>query len=245
MAPLQKADDSAERNHEDVWNFAIGSNLHPEKLKGRANLTIKELHPGKLKDWRLAFNLRGISWLEPSMAGVEPAPGDEVHGLLLRMSQCEFRKLVLSEGENHAYRQVEVEVETYQGQKQKALAFSALDSRKMKEDRPPTLRYLELIRTGARLSGLDPDYIRRLDSLPHFEKGPLTKLISHLLFDMMMFFGGIGVPQISTRLFRALRWIDGSLLPRGLKWLMNVSLLTPTLTLAVILCLRHQIRPSS
>ena len=48
MAPLQKTDDSAERNHEDVWNFAIGSNLHPKKLKGRANLTIKELQPGKL-----------------------------------------------------------------------------------------------------------------------------------------------------------------------------------------------------
>ena len=230
---------------QDVWNFAIGSNLHPKKLKGRANLIIKESKPGILKDWRLAFNLRGISWLEPSMAGVEPAPGDEAHGVLLRMSNEEFRKLVLSEGGNHAYRQVEVEIETYQGEKQNALAFSALDSRKMLVDRPPSLRYLELIRTGARLSGLNSTYIKRLDSIPHFEKGPVTKLISHLLFDMMMFFGEIGTPQISTRLFRILRWIDTSVIPDGLKWFMNIFFLTPVLILASILSLRHQIRPKS
>ena len=245
MTETSKVDSSIDQNQEDIWNFAFGSNLHPEKLKGRANLKVKECFPGKLKDWRLAFNLRGISWLEPSMAGVEPAPGDEVHGVLLRMSPEEFRKLVLSEGENHAYRQVEVEVETYHGTKQKALAFSALDSRKMPEDKPPTLRYLELIRTGARLRGLAPDYISRLDSLEHFEKGPLTQLISHLLFDMMMFFGSIGIPQIASRLFRTLRWIDGSFLPGSLKWLLNVTILTPALILAAILSLRHQLRPKS
>jgi len=99
MTETSKVDSSIDQNQEDIWNFAFGSNLHPEKLKGRANLKVKECFPGKLKDWRLAFNLRGISWLEPSMAGVEPAPGDEVHGVLLRMSPEEFRKLVLSEGE--------------------------------------------------------------------------------------------------------------------------------------------------
>ena len=98
MTETSKVDSSIDQNQEDIWNFAFGSNLHPEKLKRRANLKVKECFPGKLKDWRLAFNLRGISWLEPSMAGVEPAPGDEVHGVLLRMSPEEFRKLVLSEG---------------------------------------------------------------------------------------------------------------------------------------------------
>ena len=245
MSALQKEKGLNDSDARDVWNFAIGSNLHPNKLKGRANLIIKESKPGILKDWRLAFNLRGISWLEPSMAGVEPAPGDEVHGVLLRMSQEEFRKLVLSEGENYAYRQVEVEIETYQGEKQNALAFSALDSRKLQEDRPPSLRYLELIRIGARLSGLNPSYIKRLDAIPHFKKGPLTELISHLLFDMMMFFGGIGIPQISTRLFRSLRWIDASVIPDELKWFMNIFLLAPALLIAAILSLRHQIRPKS
>ena len=115
----------------------------------------------------------------------------------------------------------------------------------MPEDKPPTLRYLELIRTGARLRGLAPDYISRLDSLEHFEKGPLTQLISHLLFDMMMFFGSIGKPQIASRLFRTLRWIDGSFFPGSLKWLLNITILTPALILAAILSLRHQLRPES
>lgn len=224
---------------DDVWNFAFGSNLDPKKRKGRANLKIEETVPGKLKDWRLAFNLRGISWLEPSMAGVEPALGEEVHGVLLRMCSQEFSKLVLSEGENHSYRQVEVEVETYEGYKIWAIAFQALDDRRLDEDCPPSLRYLELIREGARLSGLDQAYIRKLKSLPHSEKSPGARLVSHLLFDLIMFFGGIGLPQIGTRLYRILRWIDSKSNPAILKLLMNFFLLIPVLPLATFLSLRH------
>ena len=205
-----------------IWNFAIGSNLHPRKRTGRANLHIDELLPGKVKDWRLAFNLKGISWLEPSMAGVEPMPGEEVHGLLLRMRPREFAKLVSSEGENHAYRQVEVEVESYRGEMIRALAFSALDSRKLEQDRPPSLRYMELIRNGARLSGLDPSYIRKLDSLPYMEKNLGARLISVLLFDMIMCFGSLGKPQIGTSVFRILRMIDDSGNPAIMKFFLNI-----------------------
>ena len=235
----QIAQTVSRENETHVWNFAIGSNLHPRKRTGRANLHIDELLPGKLKDWRLAFNLKGISWLEPSMAGVEPMPGEEVHGLLLRMRPGEFAKLVSSEGENHAYRQVEVEVESYRGEMIRALAFSALDSRRLEQDRPPSLRYLELIRNGARLSGLDPSYIRKLDSLPYMEKSLVARLISVLLFDMIMFFGSLGKPQIGTRVFRILRMIDDSGNPAAMKFLWNILVLAPLLPLAVLLSFRH------
>ena len=56
---------------------------------------------------------------------------------------------------------------------------------------------------------------------------------------MMMFFGSIGKPQIASRLFRTLRWIDGSFFPGSLKWLLNLTILTPALILAAILSLRH------
>ena len=235
----QTAQTVSRENETHVWNFAIGSNLHPRKRTGRASLHIDEFLPGKLKDWRLAFNLKGITWLEPSMAGVEPMPGEEVHGLLLRMRPGEFAKLVSSEGENQAYRQVEVEVESYRGEMIRALAFSALDSRKLEQDRPPSLRYMELIRNGARLSGLDPSYIRKLDSLPYMKKSLAARLISVLLFDMIMFFGSLGKPQIGTRVFRILRMIDDSGNPAAMKFLWNILVLAPLLPVAALLSFRH------
>ena len=69
-----------------------------------------------------------------------------------------------SEGGDQSYTQEAVEVETYCGKVQRAFVFRALEARKLPQDRPPTLRYLELIRTGARLNGLDSEYIEKLDA---------------------------------------------------------------------------------
>ena len=233
------AENPLEQTAEDIWNFAIGSNMHPNKMSGRANLVIKESFPAKLKGWRLAFNLRGISWLEPSMAGVEPDPGETVHGVLVRLSPEDFAKLVQSEGGDQSYAREAVEVETYCGKVQKAVVFRALEARKLPQDRPPTLRYLELIRTGARLNGLDPEYIEKLDAIPHYQKGLITNLISKLLFDMAMCFGCLGVPKLMVFLFVSLRWVDESGLPSLAKGLLYALLLTPTLSIASILRIRH------
>jgi hypothetical protein len=229
----------SENPAEDIWNFAIGSNMHPDKLRGRANLVIRESCPAKLQDWRLAFNLRGISWLEPSMAGVEPAPGETVHGVLVRLSPGDFEKLVQSEGGDQSYESVAVEVETYCGKSKKAFVFRALESRRLSQDRPPTLRYLDLIRTGARLNGLAPEYIEKLDALPHYQKGPITNLISKLIFEMAMCFGCLGVPQLMVLLFRTLRWIDESLLPSVVKGVFNALVLVPVLSVASALRIRY------
>ena len=43
MTETSKVDSSIDQNQEDIWNFAFGSNLHPEKLKGRANLKVKNV----------------------------------------------------------------------------------------------------------------------------------------------------------------------------------------------------------
>ena len=84
-----------------------------------------------------------------------------------------------------------------------------------------------------------PKYIEKLDALPHYQKGPITNLISKLLFDMAMCFGCLGVPKLMVVLFRSLRWIDESGLPSLAKGLLYAVVLTPALGLASVLRLRH------
>ncbi len=215
-----------------VWNFAFGSNLHPEKREGRANLCIDEVVPGCLPGWRLAFNLKSIRWLEPSMAGIEPDPDAVVHGVLLRFSPEEFRKLVQSEGDGHSYELVQVEVQAYDGRSIQARAFRALPHRKYPEDVPPSLRYLTLIREGARRSQLSAEYVEWLDGLPHTEKSFFLCWVSRTLMATVMWIGRLGYPQFGAYLFRTLRWIDHR--PRWVRVPLNFACLTPVLSLGVV-----------
>ena len=213
---------------EDVWNFAFGSNLCPDKRVDRANLRIEEVVPGVLQDWRLAFNLRTIRWLEPSMAGIEPAPGESIHGVLLRFSPESFKALLQSEGDGHAYQLEPVTVDAYDGRRIKAYGFRALLHRRMKEDVPPSLRYLGLLRTGARQSGLHPDYIEWLDSLPHTPMAPWQCWVSAKLFSTIMLMSRWGTPLFGAYLFRVLRWIDEKL-PLPLRPPLSIIILVPVL----------------
>ena len=218
-----------------IWNFAIASNLHPVKRSERANLKIEKILPGKLKDWRLAFNLRGISWIEPSMASIEPESGNEVHGLLLKMSKLDFNKLVLSEGEDYVYKKEIVEVKTYDGKMINAIAFRTTNEHKLKKDIPPSLRYMNLIREGARLSNLDEKYINKLESMPYTKINSALKLISSLLIDSIMFLSRFGLPQIGNKFFRTLRNIDKSSIPRPIKFILNTTLIVPLLIISLLL----------
>lgn len=217
-----------------VWNFAFGSNLCPEKRVNRANLQIEEVVPGELKDWRLAFNLRTITWLEPSMAGIEPAPGQSMHGVLLRFNPESFKALLQSEGDGHAYQLQPVTVEAYDGRCIEAVAFRALPHRRLQEDAPPSLRYLNLLRNGARQCGLRQEYIDWLDALPHTPRAPWQRWVSTTLFSTIMVASRWGTPLIGAYLFRLLRWIDERL-PLALRLPLNVVILAPVLLFGALI----------
>ena len=213
---------------ESVWNFAFGSNLCPEKRGNRANLQIEEVLPGELQDWRLAFNLRTIPWLEPSMASIDPASGQSMHGVLLRFSPESFKALLQSEGDGHAYQLEPVMVDAYDGRRIKAVAFRALPHRRLQDEVPPSLRYLKLLRSGARQCGLHPEYIKWLDALPHTPRTPWQRWVSATLFSTIMVISRWGSPLIGAYLFRLLRWVDEKL-PLSLRLPLNIVILTPVL----------------
>ncbi|MCX4243099.1 gamma-glutamylcyclotransferase family protein [Paraliomyxa miuraensis] len=167
-----------------VWNFAYGSNLHPEVRERRRGLLPSAVVPAVLSDWRLSFELPGLPLVEPAMASIVPAPGHEVHGLLLRFSPEQLATLERSEGGGLFYETVQVHARSYAGERIRAVAFKARPELVVAE-RPPSRRYLALIREGARRSGLHSDYCRKLDALPHAPAHAIAGHLGTLVLDGM------------------------------------------------------------
>lgn len=146
-----------------VWNFAYGGNMNPRVLSERRRITPLESVAGRLEDYRLSFTARGFPWIEPAFANVEYAPGACVHGVLHRLTGKQFEQLDRYEWGGVAYRHLELDVTAYDGRRIRAKVYSA---RYVSREKSPSCRYLALIREGARLSGLDEEYVRMLDRLP-------------------------------------------------------------------------------
>jgi len=146
-----------------IWNFAYGGNMNPGVLTGRRGIVPLESAAGRLEGYRLAFTARGFPLVEPAFANIEPAPGSAVHGVLLRLSASQFRRLDLFEGRGLAYRHLELAVVAYDGRRVRARVYSAV---RTTAETAPSCRYLNLLREGARHHRLHPDCLRMLDEHP-------------------------------------------------------------------------------
>lgn len=175
----------AERGGEEggVWYFAYGSNMHPGKRVERAQVRDLEVHAASVRGWRLAFDMHGVPPAEPSMANLRAEADGVVHGLLIRMRPDDFAALVESEGGDRFYVVEEVEARPYAGAAIRARTFVARPERRRSAERPPSLRYMTLLREGARAGGLDPAYCEYLDGLPVSEAAALGKACSALVLE--------------------------------------------------------------
>lgn len=85
-----------------VWNFAIGSNINMKTLK-RRGIEPLEVVNAVVYDYRLAFDVNGIPWVEPAFASIRPEKGEAVHGVLLKLTPEMFEQLVRTEGGDRSY----------------------------------------------------------------------------------------------------------------------------------------------
>ena len=118
---------------------------------------------------------------------------NRVHGVLHRFSKEHFARLVQTEGGGNSYAIVEREVEAYDGRVIKAKFFSASKISRIGKERPPSKRYLTLIREGAKTYGLDRDYVEFLERHPHN-----TRVNPVLKYSMI----GIAVPLIALYIIK-------------------------------------------
>src|ERR1700720_3616002 len=100
-------------------------------------------------------------------ANLHPDPDAEVWGVLYRITRRDLIRLDSTEGvPGRGYRHVVVEAEDRSGRVIPAITYIAQGK---EVDGKPSLRYITLLREGARTYGLPETYIRFLDGVEHVQ----------------------------------------------------------------------------
>ena len=145
---------------------------------------------------RLAFNVPGTPFVEPSWASVEPVllpviPVPVVHGVLYKLTENDFETVCQTEGVPFGYRLHRCRVIPYHGNDECAgqEAFMSLSSsststsstksisaftlragqrnwRESQVDIPPSQSYLNVLIRGAKEFHMDRDYVQSLERIP-------------------------------------------------------------------------------
>jgi hypothetical protein len=172
-ARASKEEEEEEERDEDVVNyFAYGSNVGSKTFSSRRNMRPIRVQNGKIRDYRLTFNVAGLPYFEPAFASVTRNEGEETHGVCYSITKEEFRYLLQTEG---SYDVVDVDVIAYDGVVVKAKTLTHRDVATRK-DLQPSKRYRDLIVEGAKERGLEKVWIEKLEKMPYFdpEKRPLN-----------------------------------------------------------------------
>ncbi|MCH7634338.1 MAG: gamma-glutamylcyclotransferase [Proteobacteria bacterium] len=150
---------------EEVWYFAFGANMHDSAFRQRRSMDALEWRAGRVKGYRLRFNLEGRPRGKAAPANISPDPDGEVWGVLYLITRAAMVHLDSTEGvPGRRYRHLGVEAEDIDGNR--ISAFTYIADGKEKDGRP-SLRYITLLRDGARAHGLPDQYIRFLDAVEH------------------------------------------------------------------------------
>uniref|UniRef100_A0A8D0DLN6 gamma-glutamylcyclotransferase n=1 Tax=Salvator merianae TaxID=96440 RepID=A0A8D0DLN6_SALMN len=150
-------------SNEHFLYFAYGSNLLRERLMLR-NPSIVFLTVAHLLDYKLAFGShqgRNSAW-HGSTATIVHSPGDEVWGIIWKMSISDICSLDRQEGvEEGIYVPIEVSVQTQEGKVFKCRSYQMTKF----VFGLPSPQYKKVICMGAKQNGLPVDYQKKLDSI--------------------------------------------------------------------------------
>jgi hypothetical protein len=178
-----------------LYYFGLGSNMSRKKLENRGadgtKISIKYMEAAVVKKYRLAFNLKGFPPIEPGMGSLEPIEEKskalltyehgECHGALVKLTPENYEKVMRSEGitgrADQGYDEIVVDAYAYSrpGKPVKAVALRARDHVRLKFDPCPSLRYMKILREGAKELGLKPCYQEFLakhpvQAIPNWQK---------------------------------------------------------------------------
>lgn len=100
------------RPTDDVWYFAFGANMHDSACRERRQMRPIEWRPGRIRGYRLRFNLEGRPKGKAAPAKISLDPKAEVCGLLYQITRKDLQWLDHTEGvPGHRYRHLWLDAE--------------------------------------------------------------------------------------------------------------------------------------
>ncbi len=157
----------AGRPDDPVWYFAFGANMHDSAFRERRKMRPAAWRAGRVKGYRLRFNLEGRPRGRAAPANIALDPEAEVWGVLYGITRAQLLHLDSTEGvPGWRYRHLWVDAEDIDGKSLRAVTYIAEGK---ETDGNPSLRYITLLRAGARVHGLPEHYLRFLDGVKHAE----------------------------------------------------------------------------
>ena len=155
------------RPGEEVWYFAFGANMHDSAFRERRGMSPLEWRAGRVRGYRLRFNLDGRPRGKAAPANIAADAHADVWGVLYRITRAGLVHLDRTEGMPGArYRHLWLDAEDANGEPLRAVTYIADGN---EADGNPSLRYITLLREGARTHGLPDHYLRFLDGVEHAE----------------------------------------------------------------------------
>ena len=157
-----------------IHYFSYGSNLHQAHLnrfchkEERPTIELRAKNPRRaiLKDYKLDFNY--YSNLMGGGAGnLEPAPGQQVEGVVFEMTDEDMITLDLRERAPEFFYRIKVDLMMIDGggTLSDVVAYVACEDKKTPFT-PPTQEYKAVIIDGAKDFDLSPEWIDKLVALP-------------------------------------------------------------------------------
>jgi cation transport regulator ChaC len=146
-----------------VWYFAYGANMADSVFLERRRMQPMAWRVGRIRNYRLRFNLEGRPKGRAAPANISSEQGATVWGVLYSITRRELVRLNASEGiPGWRYRPLWLQAEDALGNELTAVTYIAEGNA---TDGNPSLRYITLLRAGARAHGLPAKWISFLDGV--------------------------------------------------------------------------------
>lgn len=141
--------------------------MHDSAFRVRRGMSPLEWRAARAVGYRLRFNLEGRPQGRAAPANLCRDPEGKVWGVVYRITRAGLVHLDATEGvPGRRYRQLELDVQDVDGRTVQAVTYVADGAEK---DGRPSLRYITLLREGARAHGLPEHYVRFLEQVKNAE----------------------------------------------------------------------------
>lgn len=157
------------------WYFGYGSNLNSETFLVKRGIRPLQHKRMLIPGWKLNFEIRGIPYLEPAFGSIDRLTDEDVkshprqpvlQGIAYLVTATDYWHIIATEGGDSSYQQIELDaVDPMTNSTQKVWSLQAIAPRKLCQ---PSVRYITIIREGAKQHNFPQEYLDYLESIEPF-----------------------------------------------------------------------------